>query len=188
MNNGISNEALASYAADILDKEADIEELQEGKKAVYGNLRDTYGKRTADALKLAVKRYRMDAEKLQAAEELDADAERFLTIIRQPRAPRATRTREIIEEFVPETGEVIEAPTPLPEAPVNPDAHVENASGAKTSKHEPSEPEGSGGVQDRCESTPPTQFEHTTAPGEPASAGAAVDATPSPRSLSHEAA
>ena len=30
--------------------------------------------------------------------------------------------------------------------------------------------------------------EHTTAPGEPASAGAAVDATPSPRSLSQEAA
>ncbi len=30
--------------------------------------------------------------------------------------------------------------------------------------------------------------EHTTAPGDPASAGAAVDATPSPRSLSQEAA
>lgn len=30
--------------------------------------------------------------------------------------------------------------------------------------------------------------EHTTAPGEPASAGAAVDAIPSPRSLSQEAA
>ena len=30
--------------------------------------------------------------------------------------------------------------------------------------------------------------EHTTAPGEPASVGAAVDATPSPRSLSQEAA
>lgn len=30
--------------------------------------------------------------------------------------------------------------------------------------------------------------EHTTAPGDPASAGAAVDATPSPRSLSREAA
>lgn len=31
-------------------------------------------------------------------------------------------------------------------------------------------------------------LEHTTAPGEPASAGAAVDAIPSPRSLSQEAA
>ena len=31
-------------------------------------------------------------------------------------------------------------------------------------------------------------IEHTTAPGEPASAGAAVDATPSPRSLSDEVA
>lgn len=42
-------------------------------------------------------------------------------------------------------------------------------------------------VQPRVASAMPDQ-EHTAAPGEPASAGAAVDATPSPRSLSQEAA
>lgn len=91
MTNGITDEALAAYATDLLDKEADIETLQNDKKAIYANLRDTYGKRMADAVKLAVKRHRMDAEKLLAAEELDAEAERILAILR---APRATRTRE----------------------------------------------------------------------------------------------
>jgi len=186
MTNGISNEALASYAADILDKESAIEELQDGKKAVYGNLRDTYGKRTADALKLAVKRYRMDAEKLQAAEELDADAERFLTIIRQPRAPRATRTREIIEEFDdadPETGEIVNETGggfPVAAAPVKAE---QQAVGEATREAKTGTPAVNGVTGGESAAT-----SFTTEPGEPASAGAAVDATPSPRSLSQEAA
>lgn len=142
MTNGLTDEAIAAYAAELLDIEADIEARQDDKKAVYANIRDAYGKRSADALKLAIKRHRMESDKLAAAEELDAEAERFLGVIRSPRAPRATRVREIIEEFPdhdPETGEVVEA--------------------------------------DRQ----PIQ-EHTTAPDEPASEGAADDAPLPPRS------
>lgn len=111
MTNGLTDEAIAAYAAELLDIEADIEARQDDKKAVYGNIREAYGKRSADALKLAIKRHRMESDKLAAAEELDAEAERFLGVIRSPRAPRATRVREIIEEFPahdPETGEVAE--------------------------------------------------------------------------------
>jgi len=109
MSNGISDEAIAAYAADLIDLEGRINELQDDKKATYASVRDAFGKRTADALKLAIKRYRMDADKREAADEVDAEADRFLSIIRSPRAPRATRTREIIEEFGPETGEVLQS-------------------------------------------------------------------------------
>lgn len=101
MSNGISDEAIAAYAADLIDLEGRINELQDDKKATYASVRDAFGKRTADALKLAIKRYRMDADKREAADEVDAEADRFLSIIRSPRAPRATRTREIIEEIPP---------------------------------------------------------------------------------------
>lgn len=126
MTNGLTDEAIAAYAAELLDIEADIEARQDDKKAVYANIRDAYGKRSADALKLAIKRHRMESDKLAAAEELDAEAERFLGVIRSPRAPRATRVREIIEEFPdhdPETGEVGEEDRhPIPEHTTAPDA------------------------------------------------------------------
>lgn len=186
MSNGASDETIAAYAAQLLDLEADLEATQGAKKDVYTNARETYGKRFADSLKLAIKRHRMDADKRDAADEVDAEAERMLSIISRPSAPRATRAREIIEEFDPETGEIKpvgngaggaeeevqvatvrasssankpEAPTPLPEATVNPVAHVENARGAKTSEQGPSEPEGSGGMHGRCEPIPPTHTE-----------------------------
>lgn len=104
MTKGLTDEAIAAYAAQLLDLEADIEALQGDKKDVYANLRDAYGKRAADSLKLAIKRHRMDADKRDEADEIDAEAERFLAVIR---APRATRV-EIIEEFDPETGEITE--------------------------------------------------------------------------------
>lgn len=106
MSNGASDDTIAAYAAQLLDLESDIETLQGDKKDVYANARETYGKRFADSLKLAIKRHRMDADKRDAADEIDAEAERMLAIISRPSAPRATRAREIIEEFDPETGEI----------------------------------------------------------------------------------
>lgn len=108
MSNGASDDTIAAYAAQLLDLEADIEVTQGAKKDVYTNARETYGKRFADSLKLAIKRHRMDADKRDAADEVDAEAERMLSIISRPSAPRATHAREIIEEFDPETGEIQE--------------------------------------------------------------------------------
>lgn len=94
----MSDDAIAAYAADLIDLEAEIEAKQTAKKDVYANLRDTYGKKAAAALKLAIKRHRMDSDKRQAADELDTEAERFLAVIRKPRAPRATH---VIASAVP---------------------------------------------------------------------------------------
>lgn len=47
----------------------------------------------------------LDADKRQAVDEIDAEAERIIAVL-SSRAPRATRTREIIEEFDPVTGEI----------------------------------------------------------------------------------
>ncbi len=124
MTNGLTDEAIAAYAAQLLYLEADIDEMQADKKKVYTNLREAYGKRAADSLKLAIKRHRMDADKRTEADEIDAEAERFLSIIRKPSAPRATRTREIIEEFDPETGEILPNSTA-----VRTDAPNQNATG-----------------------------------------------------------
>lgn len=89
MTNGITDEAIKAYAATLLDLEAEIETRQGIKKDTYASVRDTYGKKAADALKLAIKRHRMDDEKRNAADELDAEAERFLSVIRAPRATHA---------------------------------------------------------------------------------------------------
>lgn len=97
----------------LLDLEAQIERLQDDKKAIYESARDTYGKRYANALKLALKIKRTDEKKLAEADEVDAEAFRILAIINKPRAPRATRTREIIEEFDAETGEITEPQPPV---------------------------------------------------------------------------
>lgn len=101
MSNGISDEAIAAYAADLIDLEGRINELQDDKKATYASVRDAFGNRVAKSLKRAVALHRMDADKRTESDEIDAEAERFLSIIRSPRAPRATRTREIIEEIPP---------------------------------------------------------------------------------------
>jgi len=139
MSNGISDEAIAAYAADLIDLEGRINELQDDKKTTYASVRDAFGKRTADALKLAIKRYRMDADKREAADEVDAEADRFLSIIRSPRAPRATHAREIIEEIPdhdPETGEVNEGGKNVADRPV----HVSEEPGRGwTSVNEPAE-------------------------------------------------
>ena len=106
MTNGLTDEAIAAYAAQLLDLEADIEALQDDKKDVYANLREAYGKKAADSLKLAIKRHRMDADKREAADEIDAEAERFLTVIRAPRATHAIANP--VPDHNPETGEIIE--------------------------------------------------------------------------------
>jgi hypothetical protein len=90
---------IGAYAADLLDLEDQIEALQTSKRDLYKAIRDEHGKSDANSLKLAVKLSRMDGEKLIEAEAVDTEARRMLAIIENGRAPRATRAREIIEQF-----------------------------------------------------------------------------------------
>ena len=95
-----------ALASALEEADEQIEALQGGKKDIYARVRAEHGKKTADALKVVMKFRRMDAEKRAVAEEVDAEALRILSILERTRAPRATRTREIIEEFDAETGEI----------------------------------------------------------------------------------
>jgi hypothetical protein len=104
----ISDTLVAAYADDLLELDQQIDDLQQSKKRVYEAIRDDHGKKAAKALKIAVTIHAMDSGKRQQAEEIDTEAQRMLAIIAAPRAPRATRTREIIEQIDAETGEIIE--------------------------------------------------------------------------------
>jgi uncharacterized protein (UPF0335 family) len=101
MSNGASDETIAAYVIDLIELDSQSDEIQKSKKRTYDDARETYGKKFARSLKRAVALHRMDADKRAEADEIDVEAERFLEIIRKPRAPRATRTREIIEEIPP---------------------------------------------------------------------------------------
>ena len=96
---------------------AQIDELQQQKKDIFGNVRDSYGKNAADALKLAIKMAGEDETKRAAREDVESEAIRILQIIRSPRAPRAMRTREKIEKIPPHdpvTGEITEQHSSVP--------------------------------------------------------------------------
>lgn len=128
---GAGDNILVSWAADLDGLEGQIEALQDAKRDLYATVREEHGKATAAALKKAVKIARMDSEKRDDAEEIDAEAERILALI-ESRAPRATRAREIIEQF-PST----EPPSPLEEVPVvAPDDAAPSLSGAPDSADE----------------------------------------------------
>lgn len=100
----------ASLASALSEIDEDIEALQASKREIYQQVRNDYGKKIADAFKLAMKLSRMDGEKRTKREETEEGAFRILALIEKGSAPRATRTREKIEEIDPETGEVFEHP------------------------------------------------------------------------------
>jgi uncharacterized protein (UPF0335 family) len=97
---------IGAYAADIFTIEDQIVALQTGKRDLFKAIREEHGKQEANALKAAIRLARMDGEKRDEAEAVDTEAQRMLAIIEKGRAPRATRPREIIEEFDAETGEI----------------------------------------------------------------------------------
>lgn len=82
-----------------------LDALQSAKRNIVSSLREEHGKVVADAFKAAMRIRRMDGEKRMQAEAVDAEAFRILGILAKGRAPRATR--EIIEKFDAETGEII---------------------------------------------------------------------------------
>lgn len=127
----LSDDAIRAYAANLFDLEDARETAQTDIKDAWSHIRGAHGKRFADSLKLAVKRARMDYEKRQAVDEIDAEAERIMGILAS-RAPRATRTREIIEEFDPETGEINERSGGALDARLPPKQEVAGSNPAQT--------------------------------------------------------
>lgn len=83
--------ALAEGYDEIEDR---IEEGQADKKNFISHIREQYGRRAANAFKLAMKTRRMGSDKRQEAEEIDAEAARILDILDKPRVARGARTHE----------------------------------------------------------------------------------------------
>lgn len=100
-----SDETIAAYVIDLIELDSQSDEIQNSRKRTYEDARDTYGKKFARSLKRAVALHRMDDDKRTEADEIDAEAERFLAIINAPRAPRATRVASDVPHD-PETGEI----------------------------------------------------------------------------------
>ncbi|MAS04813.1 MAG: hypothetical protein CL534_09020 [Ahrensia sp.] len=66
-----------------LDKcENAINKIQDMKKKLYTEIRTEHGKVTADALKSAMRVYRMDDQKRDQMEEVSAEAQRILDIVK----------------------------------------------------------------------------------------------------------
>ena len=103
------NRECASNADRLERLDQEIEALQDDKKAIYAGVRDAHGKLTADALKQAMKLRRMDGEKRERADKLDAETLRILNAIEAGTA-NATRTRAARHEAEPahdpDTGEI----------------------------------------------------------------------------------
>ena len=76
-----------------------INALQGAKKDIYTKVRENYGKKTADALKLAVKMHSLPEQKRQDRDAVEEDAFRILAIIQAPRVARGARTHGNVEEF-----------------------------------------------------------------------------------------
>lgn len=158
--------------------------LESEKDAISGDLKELFAEAKGQGFDTKVLRKLFRDQKADAGErqEFEALYDLYAAALNGPLARDARDAREDDEEFDPETGEIKpvgngadsaetavqvatfgatpsankpEAPTPRPEAPVNPVAHVENARGAKTSEQEPSEPEGSGEMHGRCEPISP---------------------------------
>src|SRR5690554_3886575 len=109
----LRDDAIAAYCAELHDLEDEVERAQEDKKKFFENARDAHGRKFVAALKLAIKTARMDPDKRLQVEEIDAEAERILGIMRQGlHVARGARTREDVPEHDAETGEIIE-PQPL---------------------------------------------------------------------------
>jgi len=102
----LSDEAIRAYAANIFDLEDAREEAQTDLKDAWSHIREAHGKRFADSLKLAVKRARMDQGKRDAADQIDAEADRIFALLSAPsRVARGARTYEAVDHD-PITGEI----------------------------------------------------------------------------------
>ena len=123
---------ITSWAADLFELEDQIEALQDAKKDLYKAIREEHGKKTANALKQAVKISRMDDEKRDEADEIDAETHRMLGIIETGTSlanmDDAHVARGAREQIVHgEDGEIIEPDSNSPEIP---DSSTEPASAA----------------------------------------------------------
>lgn len=113
----VGDNVILSWVGELDELEQQIEDLQTAKRDFYAGIRDQHGKATAAGLKAAMRVHRMDSEKRLAADEVDDEAQRILSVIEngpsRTRAPRATREAPApLPPHDPETGEVDE-PAPI---------------------------------------------------------------------------
>ncbi len=88
---------IKDWAESLSEMDDQIGTLQGGKRDLYASIRESHGKKVADALKMAVRLSRMDSDEIEARDQRDTEAERMLAII-QSRAPRATRVASRMPE------------------------------------------------------------------------------------------
>jgi len=77
----VKPENYKSWAKDLGDLEDQIATIQDMKKHVYVNIRATYGKQVADAMKSAMRLFRMDTDRRAEAEDVDARARAIVEIL-----------------------------------------------------------------------------------------------------------
>lgn len=153
-----------------------IERLEEERASIAKDIGEVYAEAKGNgfdrkALKIVVTRRRQDHNERM---ELEALVELYEAALmgrsaddyeevgtRVATRARAPATRKDTPDHDAETGEIIEPdePQPPPEATVNPAAHIETPAEESSLAQEPSEPEGSGGMQDELTIHPPTHSE-----------------------------
>lgn len=153
----LSDEAIRAYAANIFDLEDDREQVQTDLKEAWAGIRNAHGKQFADSLKLAVKRARMDQGKRDAADQIDAEADRIFALLSAPsRVARGARTYEAVDHD-PITGEIADE-TPMshasgqpggddPETPDDAASAGETATNTRRMSMTPLEPREAGGLK-----------------------------------------
>lgn len=172
------NDLYATWAGEEDDRRAQQDRL----KDLFGEAKDQgYNPKS---LRAAFRiRYAEDHEGAKEREKRDrndADLELYLTAL--------ARVREDEPDHDPETGEIREPSDKVTKAAAVPDAPTslpadtvedQRPATAKTPDQEPSEAEGSAGVQDRCESTPAPLLQEGSEPTEAHTLGRA-GSTPAP--------
>jgi len=152
-----------------------IMRLREEAKAIAGDIREVYAEAKGNGfdktilgkLVLYVEKRATDSAAMQ---EQDALFDLYLSAFDGASSHTHAHARE---DYDAETGEITEPdePQPPPEAAVNPAAHIETPAEESTLAQEPSEPEGSGGMQDEMAIHPPTHSNPAEVPPLPSAVG-----------------
>ena len=108
----VGDNTIAAWCGELSTLDQQIDDLQSAKRDAFKRIRDEHGRVLADAVKNALKLSRLTSEQMSQRVEIDAETDRILRIIESGLARRAPRAREIIEEFDPETGEVLDTSSP----------------------------------------------------------------------------
>jgi len=130
----VGDNTIAAWCGELSTLDQQIDDLQSAKRDAFKRIRDEHGRVLADAVKNALKLSRLTSEQMSQRVEIDAETDRILRIIESGLARRAPRAREIIEEFDPETGEVLDTSSLAKAAHVEAAASIPQADGATNTR------------------------------------------------------